>query len=141
MPTAAETVQKSWIRLLQWIAFARAYPLAYQIMSFGAGVPSPVLDRLLPTLLYVQVVSLFDQALASVIQERKIPRPPKWKPDLYHRIERVGARLCAKADCHALRGAWGWRLGGRWPQRNGDPSAFLLQFPPEEANRRAVVVN
>jgi hypothetical protein len=103
MPTAAAIVQKSWIRLLRWIVFARAYPLAYQIMSFGAGVPNPVLDRLLPTLLYVQVVSLFDQALASVIQERKMPRPPKWKPDLYHRIERVGARLCAKADCQALR--------------------------------------
>ncbi len=104
MPTAAETVQKAWIRLLQWIALAQGYPLAYQIMAIGAGVPpNPVLDRLLSTLLYIQVVALFDQALADVIEERKLPRPPDWKADLYHRIERVGALLCAKDDCHALR--------------------------------------
>jgi hypothetical protein len=114
MPTAAETVQKSWIRLLQWIAFARAYPLAYQMMSLGAGVPHPVIDRLLPTLLYVQVVSLFDQALASVIQERKIPRPPKWKPDFT--IGSGGSEhACARrptATPFVAHGAGVWGVGG-----------------------------
>jgi hypothetical protein len=96
-------MQRSWVRLLQWVETARQYPIVYQLDSPGPAVRNPVLEGLLPTMLYVRLASLFDDALDLVIDETGTPWPPKRKHDLYNRIELLAPRLRQKDQCHDLR--------------------------------------
>lgn len=95
---------RAWHRFLQDLELAKTYPAAYQLAAFMGGVPrNPILDRLLPWLLFVRLVSLLDEALGEHISSQKLPF--QGKPDLYHRLEYLKDRnlITNAAQLHALR--------------------------------------
>ena len=79
-------IVKSWHRLLQDLEMARNYKVPTALIGFGRTVPNPLLDRLLPSLLFVRLLALFDEALEFYIEENAIPWPPSNKRTLFNRI-------------------------------------------------------
>jgi len=68
-------------------------------------IPSPLLDSILPSMLYLRVVSILDEALEFYLDDHAIPWPPRTKKDFYHRIDVLADSgiLKNKAECHRIR--------------------------------------
>jgi len=82
----SEEFHRSWNRLLQDAELATNYAATYQL-NLSAPVPNPLLGALLPSSLYLRLISLLDEALAEYIDLKELKMPAKHKQDLYHRIK------------------------------------------------------
>lgn len=86
--TCASEVMNSWQILLQEIELARHYPLVYAMDAFGRLRKNPLLEDLLPTLLYLKMVAILDDALICYIDQNNLEVPAqKYRHDLNGRIE------------------------------------------------------
>ena len=101
-------MQDVWNRFLQQLVLARAYQKPYELAQRPMnpedalpGPENPVLEELLPSLLYVRLISILDEGLSNYIEEEAIAI--KGKQDLYDRIEAIGERLPRPAALHSLR--------------------------------------
>ena len=61
--------------------------MPYLLDGFGDTFRNPLLDYLLPSLLYVKMVAILDEALFSFIGDRGLSVPKKYKKSLHGRIE------------------------------------------------------
>jgi hypothetical protein len=91
--------------IIKSIALARISRVIPQIAD---GTPSPVkgaiLDKLLPSLHFLAIVSSLDNALTEYVQLKCIPWPSKTKQDLSNRIDVVSASLPIDAvSLHRIR--------------------------------------
>ncbi len=80
-------ILKAWHRLLQELELARNYHMPYLLHGFGGTFRNPLLDYLLPSLLYVKLVAILDEALVFYIKHHGLTVPKKYKKSLHGRIE------------------------------------------------------
>jgi hypothetical protein len=79
-------ILNSWHRLLQEIELAKNYHLPY-VLTGGTGVArNPILDYLLPSLLFVKAVSILDEALVFYTNNQNLTMPKKYGDSLKGRI-------------------------------------------------------
>lgn len=103
MTTSAEDIQKSWERLHREVLLATNYHMVPRRTEIQSNqIPNPVLDRLLPSVLFLRIVSIFDEALEFYIDDRNIQWPSNRKRDLCNRINVLGDSgiLKDKGECH-----------------------------------------
>ena len=86
VPLSAD-IQKAWNRLLQEVELAKNYHVSYLLTGFGGTFRNPLLDYLLPSLLYVKMVAILDEALIFFISDRGLKVPKKYRGSLDGRIE------------------------------------------------------
>lgn len=97
-------IPNAWSRFLQDLELARNYPLTSNLSRLGgASVRNPLLEDLLPTYLYLRLISLLDEGLSTYIISEGLGSPKR--PDLANRIELLSdqGRLGSAPDLHDLR--------------------------------------
>jgi hypothetical protein len=101
-------IDKSWRRFLIDVTFGRHYPAYYSMSALhvrGAR-RNPILDNLLPSLLYIKAVAILDAALLSKLDEHGVkPKQFGHRNDLYGRIETAAAAgvIANKGVLHGIR--------------------------------------
>ena len=85
--TLSEEILKAWHRLLQEVELAKNYHLPYLLRGFGSTFRNPLLDFLLPSLLYVKMVAIFDEALIFLIDNRGLTPTKKYNKSFHGRLE------------------------------------------------------
>lgn len=106
MAMSAQDIRKSWERFHQEALLASNYHMAPRRIQIQSDqIPNPVLDRLLPSMLFLRLVSIMDEALELYIDERNISWPPNKKRNLYNRIDVLGDSWILKdrGECHRIR--------------------------------------
>ena len=104
-PLSAE-IQKAWNRFLQEVELAKNYHMPYLLDGIGGGTfRNPLLDYLLPSLLYVKMVAVLDEALVFYISDHGLNAPKKYKKSLHGRIEFLNDQslIANYASLHAVR--------------------------------------
>ena len=98
-------IQKAWNCFLQEVELAKNYHTPYLLNGFGSTFRNPWLDYLLPSLLYVKMVAILDEALVFFIGDRGLTVPKKHKKSLHGRIEYLNDQsLIANYDAlHGIR--------------------------------------
>ena len=77
-------MENTWQRFIQDLELSKHYPQVY-MLSGSSGMRNPLLENLLPSFLFVRLVSLLDEGLKSYIIAENLGRPQRG--DLHHRIE------------------------------------------------------
>ncbi len=95
------SLNKGWARFLQNVELAKHHDRPHLLDM--STMPNPILDKLLPTLLFVQLASFLDEALETYRHRGGISFPPRTKQDLYHRVELLRDRLKNPEDLHRIR--------------------------------------
>lgn len=106
MAMSAEDIRKSWERFHQEALLAANYHMAPRRTEIQSNkIPNPVLDRLLPSVLFLRIVSILDEALEFYIDDRNIQWPSNKKGDLNNKIDVLGDSriLKDKGECHRIR--------------------------------------
>lgn len=85
-PLSAD-IQKAWNRLLQEVELAKNCHMPYLLNGFGGTFRNPLLDYLLPSLLYVKMAAILDEALVFFLADRGLTLTKKYKKSLHGRIE------------------------------------------------------
>jgi len=80
-------IQQAWNRYLQEIELAKNYHMPYLLNGFGNTFRNPLLDYLLPSLLYVKMAAILDEALIFFIDDRDLSVPRKYNKSLRGRIK------------------------------------------------------
>lgn len=99
-------VQRAWRLFLIDLLFARNYTIGYQNHP-GPVAKNPVVERLLPSLLQVKAVALFDYFLHAWIDDRGIVVPKKpYGTNLKGCIDYLADHgyLAGRSRLHAIRG-------------------------------------
>ncbi len=93
----------AWHRFLQDLEIGRNYKVPTALRGYGGTVPNPIVDRMLPSLFFMRLMALLDEALEFYIKENAIAWPPKTKKDLFNRIGvlRRAHRLADPGRCVA----------------------------------------
>lgn len=96
--------RQMWRAFLVEVAFARNYPLANQL-STVIGRRNPVLERILPSLLYIKMAALLDEALIAHMDANGVALGKNYKTDLYGRISTYAdkGKLPNGNDLHEVR--------------------------------------
>ena len=92
-------------RFWQDLELARNYSRPYLLVSLGPIIRNPILEVILPSLLYIRMVSLFDDGLISYIDNNNLSMPKRYRPDLNGRINFLSDNALIKAadKCHRIR--------------------------------------
>lgn len=101
-----DDILKAWHRLLQEIELARNHHLSSMLSGFSGAFPNPLLDYLLPSLLYLKLAAILDETLDSYISHHRLLVPKKYKNDLHGRIEFLNDRglIADYSSLHKIRG-------------------------------------
>ncbi|MCA9091597.1 MAG: hypothetical protein KDA90_23540 [Planctomycetaceae bacterium] len=88
-------IHSAWNRFLQEMELAKNYHMPYLLDGIGAATfRNPLLDFLLPSLLYVNMVAILDEALIRFIDVRGLTVPKKkYRNSLHGRIEFLNDKL------------------------------------------------
>jgi len=80
---------QAWLTFLRQLAMARSYPMPYGLDAAGPAVRNPFLEHLLPSMLFVRLLSLLDQALLIYLDQEglTVPRAYKNRRALKGRLE------------------------------------------------------
>ena len=101
-----EEYVKKYHRFMQDLHLSENYPIPY-LSGVGTHITrNPILEQILPSLLYVRMVSLFDEGLLGYMNINKLSMPmKKFKNDLNGRIEFLNEnRLIQDSkECHRIR--------------------------------------
>ncbi len=97
-------IGKGWTRLLIDIELARNYPIPYAL-EMEALIRNPILESLLPGLLYIKMVSLLDEAMTTYLYENQINMPRSYRNSLQGRIDFLSDQglLSARGELHRMR--------------------------------------
>lgn len=70
------TILSEWETFLIDLELARNYNMPYQLICRRPldHVPNPIVERVLPTLFYIRMVAIFDEALGSYINGIVVPK-------------------------------------------------------------------
>jgi hypothetical protein len=79
-------IAKTWRRFLIEVELAKNYPRPYLLYMMRTH-RNPLLEYLLPALLYIKMVSILDEALATHIDEHGLTMPKKYRNALQGRID------------------------------------------------------
>ena len=85
---------------------AKNYHLPYLLKSTGSVCRNPILEKILPSLLYLRMVSLFDEGLLRYIKNNELSMPKeKYKNNLNGHIEFLNDNGLIKntKKCHQIR--------------------------------------
>jgi hypothetical protein len=105
---AVADVPQIWREFLVDAMFAENYELGY-LDRLGPPLKNPVVERLLPSLLYVKAVAIFDYALRGWCDEKGLVIPKKpYGTDLKSRIDYL-ADHGHLADCSPIQSIRGTR--------------------------------
>lgn len=77
--------------------------MPYLLDGFGGTFRNPLLDYLLPSLLYVKMVAILDEALSFFVAARGLTMPKEYRKSLHGRIEFLNDQSLI-ANCFALHG-------------------------------------
>lgn len=98
---------KNYSNFIKQLKFAENYHVPYLLDSTSAIISNPILDNfILPSLLYVRMVSLFDEGLSKYLGNKNLILPKKqYKDDLNGRLKFFADRtlLAAPNECHRIR--------------------------------------
>lgn len=96
-----DDILKAWHRFLQEVELAKNYHMPYLLNGLGGTFRNPLLDYLLPSLLYVKLAVILDEALMFFIDHRNFIVPKKYRESLHGRIEFLEDQRMI-ANCSAL---------------------------------------
>jgi hypothetical protein len=98
------TLGRDWLTLLQDVALARHYGAIVTGMT-GPSLPNPLLERLLPSLLYIRLATFLDDLLAAIVEFGARPMPRQYRNDLNGRISYLDdqGKLRDARFLHAIR--------------------------------------
>jgi len=98
-------IQQAWNIFLQELELAKNYHMPYMLNGFGATFHNPLLDYLLPSLLYIKMVAILDEALIFFISDRGLTVPNNYKRSLHDRIEYLNDQslIANYAALHVVR--------------------------------------
>jgi len=74
-----EPFWQAWLTFLRQLTMARNYPLPYSLDAVGPTVRNPFLEHLLPSILFVRVVSLLDEALRIYLDQESLTIPKSYR--------------------------------------------------------------
>jgi hypothetical protein len=107
MSTGGSTIRQSWERFLIDIELAKNYGGVAVLGQIGGfpPPPNPLLDVLLPSLLYVRLGSILAEALTEYIDSNSLPFGKPYRNDFNGRISflAAGSHLRDAAKLHAIR--------------------------------------
>jgi hypothetical protein len=83
-------LQRSWHRFLREVELTRNYHPIIAATIGSPCAPNPILDGILSTLLYIQSMNLFDDALAGHIDQQRLALPKRYTASLGGRIRFLG---------------------------------------------------
>ncbi|MFN8386548.1 MAG: hypothetical protein U0X92_09045 [Anaerolineales bacterium] len=86
MNDANTSFVKTWRRFLIEVELAKNYPRPYLLYTMQTH-RNPLLEYLLPSLLYVKMVSILDEALSTYIDEQNLILPKKHKNSLQNKVD------------------------------------------------------
>ena len=75
-------VPSIWKKLLQMIELAKHHDRPYLLSGIGSLARNPILEELLPSLLFLQSVSIFEVAIREEMETRGLKLPKKAGKDL-----------------------------------------------------------
>jgi len=93
-------------QFVQHLKLAENYHSVYLLQAGAHIARNPILEQILPSLLYVRMASLFDEGLLRYININKLSPPKKrYKNDLNGRIEFLNDNKLLKdsKECHRVR--------------------------------------
>ena len=99
-------IQQWWNHFLQEIELAKNHHMSALLNLFGGTFPNPLLDYMLPSLLYVKMVAILDQALIVFIRDRGLTVPEnEYGHALHGRIKYLNDQslLTNYAGLHGIR--------------------------------------
>ena len=98
-------IQQVWNHFLQEVLLAKNYHMPYLLTGFGHTFHNPLLEYLLPSLLYVKMVTILDEALILFIINHNLKIPKKYQNSLYGRIEYLHdkSRISNYSSLHNIR--------------------------------------
>ena len=97
---------KEYQRFWQDLELARHYSHFYVLVSGSAPlIKNPILEQIIPSLLYIRMVSFFDDGLILYIDSNDLSMPKKHKPDLHGRINFLNeiGKIKTADECHRIR--------------------------------------
>lgn len=98
---------KDYSNFIQQLKFAENYHVPYSLDNGNAMTRNPILDNfVLPSLLYVRMVALFDEGLKKYLNSNNLKSPKKqYRKDLNGRIEflKDNNLLLEPDECHRIR--------------------------------------
>lgn len=102
---SSKDILNGWYGLLREIELAKNHKMANVITSLGPPAPNPILDYLLPSLLFIKMVSLLDEALDFYIDAQALTMPRSYRGDLNGRINFLNDHsiLTSAASLHDIR--------------------------------------
>lgn len=77
--------QNDWNLLLRQIEVAKNYRLVTSLPE--GAIPNPIVDRLLPTSLYIQMAERFDDGLELVVESKRLHVPKKYRQTFGGRVQ------------------------------------------------------
>ncbi len=79
---------KSWEKFFVEYFMAKNYKFPHMLASgFGITPNNPILDSLLPTLLFINMVSVFDEAMDEYMENNGLTLPPGYKNTFKGKID------------------------------------------------------
>jgi hypothetical protein len=106
MPTGSlASIQGCWLTYLMDMELAKNYKMANVIAGLGHPAPNPILEQLLPSLLYVRLGAFLDETFEEYVTANGLVMSTRYRSDFNGRITFLNdqARLKDAAKLHALR--------------------------------------
>jgi hypothetical protein len=99
-----QDIRDAWRTFLIELELARNYPIGYQI-NHGTAVRNPVLEKILPSLLYIRMAAILDEALGVHLDLTSTALPKDYRSTLDGRISfcNDAGRIPNGAELHAIR--------------------------------------
>ena len=104
MTSVRNNISFGWERLIMQIEMARHYAHFYALDTHAIQ-RNPILESLLPELLYVKMASLLDEGLDGYLEINSEPLPSKYNNSLHGKIEYLCDEevLTDREDLHRIR--------------------------------------
>lgn len=79
-------LEQSWRFFLQYVELMRNYNLPYAPDAAGPAPKNPLLERFLPSLFLIYLVSVLDEATQGLMEQSAWTLPHKWRDNLFNRL-------------------------------------------------------
>jgi hypothetical protein len=100
------SIRRSWSTYLMHVELARNHKMANLVAASGlASAPNPILEALLPSLLYIRLGALLEDAFAEYISANGLVIGAPYRSDFNGRIRFLDDQGCLKdaSSLHVLR--------------------------------------